>query len=885
MPEYLAPGVFVEETSFRQKTIEGVGTSTAAFIGPTRFGPVDGVPELLTSFGDYERIYAGIDRIDVGGFLTNYVAHGVRAFFENGGRRCYVARVRHSSEADDERFGEVAVPVTATAADRRLVLRARHPGRAGNFQVRLTLRMGPNIIDRSEGVTRLRGAMEHQVVWLDRVQDGAGLRTGQFAHLHQVFDEAAEEWTFDLLSSNANSIDTDGNRTFGHVARLTADTKAVRVLTVDVEAGPLGEFMDPLVWAGLGLQAEDRGSLQQVFAPTDRANRATELSVPLVVTTQNVLDGPALAELLIRESGAAAGVTGTGVVVTLSGAVGGTVEITIGTAAPIAVDFDATGAEVAAALAAGGVAGAMVTGPAGGPWVIALRTDDAVTVDPTSLAGRGVVDIREGTVWDVRPNGEDFRLTVRGETTRQLRSNASGDAVDDALEEILGPGGARVARSTSGPLHFTVTLFGEHGMPMSATPAAVTVAAGNPVTVVSVRADGGTFTFTGPAGTSADIDPTDDDEIGVGLQTAFGLAAAPTPEEGEFVVDLPSPPGPLTADTSALSASTGTAEANVRPVTDPLTSPGASAFVRARLSGGSDGSWPDSDGYGGDDGLRKSGLEALSDLPDVSIVAAPGSTYDYAADRKAVIDRVGRVIRHCERMRYRIAVIDAPPDQLPSGMVEFRGEFDSKHAALYYPWITAYDAVTRDEVNQPPSGFVAGIYARNDIERGVHKAPANETIALSLGFETHVNTAQQELLNPLGVNCLRHLDQRGRRVWGARTMTSDPEWKYVNLRRYFAFLEASIDRGTQWAVFEPNGELLWDNVRRTVEDFLLNEFANGHLLGATPEEAFFVRCDRSTMTQNDLDNGRLVCLIGVAPLRPAEFVIFRIGQKTLDVVA
>jgi phage tail sheath protein FI len=155
-------------------------------------------------------------------------------------------------------------------------------------------------------------------------------------------------------------------------------------------------------------------------------------------------------------------------------------------------------------------------------------------------------------------------------------------------------------------------------------------------------------------------------------------------------------------------------------------------------------------------------------------------------------------------------------------------------------------------------------------------------VRLALDFEILVNRGQQEVLNPEGVNCLRLIDQAGLVVWGARTITSDPEWKYVNLRRYFAFLEHSIDRGTTWAVFEPNGPDLWANVRRTVEDFLFNEFKLGHLLGVTPEEAYFVACDRSTMTQNDLDNGRLVCLVGVSPLRPAEFVIFRIGQKTLE---
>ena len=886
MPEYLAPGVFVEETSFRQKTIEGVGTSTAAFIGPTRFGPIDGIPELLTSFSDFERIYAGGDRLNAGA-VDNYVAHGVRAFFENGGRRCYVARVRHSGDADDEGFAQGTVPSTATAADQRVVLTARHPGRAGNFQVELQLRMGPNILDRRGAVPLLRGgpSLEHQVVWLEAVEDSGVVRTGQFAHLQRVFDAASGEWTFDLRSSAANAVDADGNQTFGLVSQLAAGTTDVRVLSADVQVGPLGEFMDPLFYGGLGLHGEGRSSVQAVFAPTADASRSTELTVPLVVTTENIPDGAALARLLILEAGAAAGVTGTGVLVTLTDAVGGTVAITVGTGAAVDVDFDATGPEVGAAL---GIAGAVVTGPAGGPWVIALPTADAVTVDAGNLAGRGRVDIEEATVWAVRPGGEDFRIIIGGRTTGLLRANAPADAVDDAVEEILPEGTrARVERSTTGPLTFTITIPGGHGVPLTATPSTVTVTAADPVTFVTVIAESGEFTFTGPAGTSAPIDATDEAAIAAGLETAFGLAAAPAAVGGEFLVELGAGAtvGPLTADESQLAAAPGTAQADVRAVEATLTTQGQSQVVRARLTGGADGDWPDGDGYSGDDGLRKSGLSALGDLPDVSIIGAPGSTHDFATDRDAVIDRVGRVITHCERMRYRIAVIDSPPRQLPGEVRDFRGEFDSKHAALYYPWITAYDAVTRGPVNLPPSGFVAGIYARNDRERGVHKAPANETIALSLGFETHVNTAQQELLNPLAVNCLRHLDQRGRRVWGARTMTSDPEWKYVNLRRYFAFLEASIDRGTQWAVFEPNGELLWDNIRRTVEDFLLNEFASGHLLGATPEEAFFVRCDRSTMTQNDLDNGRLVCLIGVAPLRPAEFVIFRIGQKTLDVVA
>ncbi|MDM0011733.1 phage tail sheath subtilisin-like domain-containing protein [Variovorax sp. J22P168] len=302
------------------------------------------------------------------------------------------------------------------------------------------------------------------------------------------------------------------------------------------------------------------------------------------------------------------------------------------------------------------------------------------------------------------------------------------------------------------------------------------------------------------------------------------------------------------------------------------------------LAGGSDGSAPIT-GAEGTAGSYADALATLSGLEDISIVAAPGSSA--YADGPAV---QGALIVHAERRRaYRIAVLDCAPNQTPGDMRIARGRIDSKYAALYYPWVIVSNPLARPgrediprEISLPPSGFVAGIYARNDTQRGVYKAPANEVVAGALRFETDINFAQQEVLNPIGVNCLRYLSGRGYRVWGARLASSDPEWKYVSDRRYFNYLESSIDRGTQWAVFEPNGERLWANVRQTISDYLYNEWRGGALLGSTTEEAFFVRCDRTTMTQNDLDNGRLICLIGVAIIKPAEFVIFRIGQKTAD---
>ena len=321
----------------------------------------------------------------------------------------------------------------------------------------------------------------------------------------------------------------------------------------------------------------------------------------------------------------------------------------------------------------------------------------------------------------------------------------------------------------------------------------------------------------------------------------------------------------------------------------PLLGTGMPAAATYTLAGGNDGAFPSSGNYTGAAtfadylnnpvDLAKNGLLAFEAVEDISIVAAPGSTAHPTAGERLAIQAA--VVNHCERMMYRIAVLDTPRGILPTEALAYRNQRSSTHAALYYPWIIIADPnVSGRRLALPPSGHVAGIYARNDVENAVFKAPANEVVRLAIDFENRLNKAQQELLNPNGVNCFRFFEGRGYLLWGARTISDDPEWKYVNLRRYFAYLERSIDKGTQWAVFQNNSEQLWGNVRRTIEDFLYNEWRMGGLMGDKPEKGFFVRCDLSTMTQNDLDNGRLVCLIGVAAVRPAEFVIFRIGQWT-----
>ncbi len=299
------------------------------------------------------------------------------------------------------------------------------------------------------------------------------------------------------------------------------------------------------------------------------------------------------------------------------------------------------------------------------------------------------------------------------------------------------------------------------------------------------------------------------------------------------------------------------------------------------LGSGSDGIAPDSAAFtGGGSGHEATGLAALGEIEDIAIVAAPGSAALPSPIDQAVRDAL---VSHCENLRYRFAILAGPREADQAAIRQVRGQHDSKYAAIYYPWLVAtLPGNARETVLYSPEGAMAGIYARSDIERGVHKAPANETVRGVLRFSRNVNKGEQDVLNPEGVNCLRFFEGRGYRVWGARTISSDPEWTYINVRRLFIYLEHSIDRSTQWAVFEPNNEELWLKIRLTIEGFLYDVWRTGALLGAKPEDAYFVRCDRTTMSQSDLDNGRLVCLIGVAPTKPAEFVIFRIGQWTAD---
>jgi phage tail sheath protein FI len=336
------------------------------------------------------------------------------------------------------------------------------------------------------------------------------------------------------------------------------------------------------------------------------------------------------------------------------------------------------------------------------------------------------------------------------------------------------------------------------------------------------------------------------------------------------------------------------------PAALPLPAAGAAIAPTALGANGSEGNGVGSGDYDGDTerlaipgaptdllGVGR-GLAGLEIIDEVALLMAPDEV------DPGLVGLTEKVLNQCIRLKDRFAVLSVQGGQGQSQVPNLLPPLDTSYGAIYYPWIRVQDPIA-GPLLVPPTGHVAGIYARTDIERGVHKAPANEVVQGIINrdisgngpLEFPISKGIQDILNPRGINCIRDFrsDRRSVRVWGARTMASDGEWKYVNVRRLFIYAEESIDEGTQWVVFEPNSEETWAKVRRSIGNFLTRVWRSGALMGATVEEAFFVKCDRSTMTQDDIDNGRLICYIGMAPVKPAEFVIFRFSQKTADAPA
>jgi uncharacterized protein len=793
MPEYLAPGVYVEEVSFRSRSIEGVSTSTTGFVGPTRRGPVGDVPELITSFPDFERVYGGLDNLTHG---LNYMAHAVRAYFDEGGARLYVSRVflPASDDASGRASSSNLVDGPTPAEQARLV--ARFPGEALNGRIELRQIAAPATRRTMESAVegtllRVGGTAPALPARLDgsgptfSVRDGGRLLltvNGADAEITfrgepaEVFGESALSDPISLDDSNNTLIIVVGSAE--QAIPVPADDYTPEALVQEINRRMRGGY------ARLS-DGDDAGEEGRLVIGSDRAGSSASITV---------------------RANDAFGIPDEATTTNAAGTDNNVADLSRVTAEEIDDLLEAASIEVRAGLSTNNHL-VLTTTATGASAALAVRSGD----DSVHAAFGLAADEPAATGQD----GDELSYYVK-------RGTDWRDRTDGALDLS----GVQAGDAPRGGAEF-LTL-----------------------NIVAQDRGGSENLF---------------DELGFDRDHPrwVGAVLAETPgRRAEFLENM-----------YALRVGSGVSGFELR---DGLFPTGDERAIT--LSGGDDGAEPTAAAYG-------AALAPFNSLDDISIVAAPGhgALTDFQGIQLALIS-------HAERRRaYRIAVLETPPQQTPGEARTVRSRIDSRHAALYYPWVVISNPLARPgvdtiprEISVPPSGFICGIFARNDVERGVHKAPANEVVRGALRFETEINFAQQEMLNPIGVNCLRFFPGRGFRVWGARTVSSDPEWKYVNVRRYFNYVERSVDNGTQWAVFEANGERLWANVRETVESFLYNEWRSGALLGGSPKEAFFVRCDRSTMTQSDLDNGRLICLVGVAVLKPAEFVIFRIGQKTAD---
>ncbi|MFN2588675.1 MAG: phage tail sheath family protein [Actinomycetota bacterium] len=315
------------------------------------------------------------------------------------------------------------------------------------------------------------------------------------------------------------------------------------------------------------------------------------------------------------------------------------------------------------------------------------------------------------------------------------------------------------------------------------------------------------------------------------------------------------------------------AVAKRRPAPGTYTLAGGTSAAPAQIG---------TDDYVGDPAAR-TGFGGLEEIDDITMLAVPDlmAAYQQETIDLAAVQAVQQaMIDHCARLKDRIAILDAPPGTTPQQVKEWRASanYDSPFAALYWPWIDVFDPVALGNISVPPCGHVAGIWSRNDDTRGVHKAPANEVVRGALDLETQITRPEHDLLNPDGINVIRSFPGRGIRIWGARTLSSDSSWRYLNVRRLFNYIEESIQEGTDWVVFEPNDLDLWQRIRRTVTEFLLRSWRDGALFGATPAQAFYVKCDEETNPPEVVNAGQVVVEIGIAPVKPAEFVVFRIAQ-------
>jgi phage tail sheath protein FI len=790
MPEYLAPGVYIEEIEIGAKPIEGVSTTTTGFLGMAERGPLN-KPTLVTSFAEYQRIFGGYLAEKVYGNKRG-LPYAVEGFFVNGGQRLYVSRVATEKAAKSSGF-------LPDISGKSISLAEEVKANA------ITLKVKEDATDlKKDDVLLLKDGPQSEYL---------------------KFVSTAKALTLDVPLSQSYALNTDITKmNQGTTAYTIREGMAANAVVIKLDnVTDLGEN-DVLIIN------DDTNPEICIVKSVDTTEKSIEVKTPLRFTHGSAVEikkltTPATTKKLIS-------------VVKASYTV---IPIT-------ATDTDFSPSD-------------------------AIKIEDEYFIIKAAEADKVILIADE--LKHPHKMDKEIKQLVPAIEVKAVNEGTWGDKIKIVVKEST-PSSAKLAADALNQNFLDLdtvtgmekgTLLKLPTTPLSYETVTEVIKTDDTKRVVLENAVGSLSAGKEVSTVEFDIIVSFD-----GFDEAFKKLSM-NEAHSRYVEEI------ITPESSKLISVKDVSTTVEAPQKIPM--PSQDKEPGWKLSGGIDGIPDDSEldtTYEGKDDtepVKRTGLYTLKNIDEISIVAIPGVTTQHLQNKLVI---------HCENMKDRFAVLDSE-EKADLDAIQRQGNlYDSKYAALYYPWIRIFDPLSKKRINVSPSGYMCGIYARSDSERGVHKAPANEVVRGALGLEefdgvkTIITKGQQDILNPKGINCIRAFPGRGIRVWGARTISSDSLWKYINVRRLFLFLEESIDEGTQWVVFEPNDEKLWARVRQTITQFLTRVWKDGALMGTTPEEAFFVKCDRTTMTQDDIDNGRLIVLIGVAPVKPAEFVIFRIAQ-------
>jgi phage tail sheath protein FI len=908
MPQYFAPGVYVEEIDAGPQPIEGVSTSITGAVGVTLQGPTSGKPVLVTSFAEFQNTFGGflpppppalqnrwaLDARDGGDPFKFPLS--VKGFFDNGGQQLYVKRVFSS-----------AARAAAAAFGQGLVADITQDANASANSVKLShlidIVVGKSLRFWAAGVpipgnpfTVVSYNSSLNTVTLNNPL-GFALRAGRDFVVIETRQPGNPNAPIPALNTTLNftakALGDWGNSISVRVAPMVGGTFTI---LPDPNAGgnsAITQLSQPATAGTVTIRVRSTSG----FGPNDHARIAGQeyslsnitgatirISAGLAAALRSGTDvtrpaAPAVPNLTAQLSQAeVAGATtihlqnnpgfGVGDRVVIAGQ-----QYTVANPTPNTID-------IAPALAAGAPIGTTVMRP-----MIAAVPSFATQLSRDALAAAQTLEVLDASGFtagdSVQIAGQNVTLANVTSATVDVTPVPAPPALPAGLQTDL-PGGASVTRLRRAAAVNATTIHVSGALQIYEN-AILQLDNGIQKDAVIVQPGGvvgEVLTFL-PALTNAyfeghklrvieaEVDTQNTvNGVVVASETMQNLRLHDD-QTTNFIVTAVNLQSNL-VNVAIAPAAAGGGYSDTDLTLFP-TSPG-SEWVP--LTGGADNldQLTVEDFVGVDLGFgRRTGIQALEDITNISICIAPGMWSETIQST---------LINHCERLVYRFAILDPPDGLTIDQIIAFREPLDTKFAALYYPWVEVLDPLQVRNVNLAPSGHMAGIFAQTDNDRGVWKAPANVEIGLITKIAQDVNKREQGVLNPIGINALRFFPERGNRVWGARTLSSLSSWKYINVKRLFIYVEASIDVGTQWVVFEPNDEPLWARVRQTITDFLETTWRSGALQGTTAAQAFFVKCDRTTMTQDDIDNGRLICVIGIAPVKPAEFVIFRIQQFT-----